>query len=247
LSISPDGQQIAYTALTENFRQPAIWIRRLGDVKAQAIPGTEGAGAAIFWSPDNRSIAFYAGARLKKISINGGSPTVLAETPANIVGSWNRDGTILFSSVAKRVNPVISRVSDQGGDVTAVTTAENPTQAHLLPQFLPDGRHFLYASVGQQSTQTLVYAASLDSKDIKLVMNSPNTAGGGSVPVYVPPGYLLFNRSATVVAQKFDTKKMSSVGEPVPFLEGVRVSNLAASDNGVLVYRAAAAAPTVAP
>src|SRR5262245_35030231 len=64
LSISPDGQQIAYTALTENFRQPAIWIRRLGDVKAQVIPGTEGAGAAIFWSPDNRSIAFYADARL---------------------------------------------------------------------------------------------------------------------------------------------------------------------------------------
>src|SRR5262249_1543810 len=81
LSISPDGQRIAYTALTDNFRQSAIWIRRLGDVKAQAIPGTEGAAAAILWSPDNRSIAFYADGRLKKISINGGSPTVLAETP----------------------------------------------------------------------------------------------------------------------------------------------------------------------
>ena len=109
--------------------------------------------------------------------------------------------------------------------------------AHLWPQFLPDGKHFLYLSFGTAPGAGAIYAASLDSKERKLILNNNTDA------IYSSSGYLLFTRQGTLMAQPFDTARLELGGEAVPIAEGVQsvgITGRAAftvSDNGVLAYR----------
>jgi Tol biopolymer transport system component len=237
VSISPDGEKVAYVATTGTGTQ--VWVRRTGAVKAAALEGTENAGDALFWSPDSRFLAFYSIGQLKKISLNGGTPTALAATPLVIPGSWNREGTILFSATATGGTPFIARVSDLGGAISAV---EGPQQdrIQLAPQFLPDGHHFLYLVLPPTPPRSGIEQAELcvgttDSKET-LKIGSFSFVANDVTPFYVAPGYLLFTNNGTLMAQRFDTDKFARIGDPVPFLEQFR-GGISVSDNGVLVYR----------
>ena len=75
-----------------------LWVRPLGAIAAQPLPGTDGAGLP-FWSPDSRWIGFFAQAKLKKVDVNGGPPQILCDAPQGTGGTWNRDGTILFAPI----------------------------------------------------------------------------------------------------------------------------------------------------
>src|SRR5579872_7578258 len=110
--------------------------------QAQPLEGTEGASMP-FWSPDSRFIGFFADGKLKKIEASGGAPLALADAPAGRGGTWNRDGTILFTPFFS--TPVF-RVSVAGGVATPVTTLNRNSNesTNRWPYFLPDGRHFLY-------------------------------------------------------------------------------------------------------
>jgi Tol biopolymer transport system component len=150
-------------------------------------------------------------------------------------GTWNREGVIVFASSGP-----LRRVSASGGDPKPVLSLDKSRQetSQLWPSFLPDGRHFLYLSRSSDAAKTGVYAASLDSADTKLVLN------GETMPGFAPPGFLLFTRQETLLAQPFDTGKLQVRGEPVPVAEGVGQmfggvprSLYSVSTNGVLVYR----------
>jgi hypothetical protein len=146
-AISPDGRRLAFTAGVDG--PFSIWIRELDSLVARALPGTEFA-VAPFWSPDSRYLAFFtnSGRTLKKIDPSGGPPVSLCDIPTitSSGGSWNQFGVII---IGMSDGPIF-RVSDQGGAPTAVT-AKDPQRseiAHRVPQFLPDGRHFLFFANG---------------------------------------------------------------------------------------------------
>jgi Tol biopolymer transport system component/tRNA A-37 threonylcarbamoyl transferase component Bud32 len=229
-TISPNGERLAFTARSEGRRQ--LWVRQ-PDGSVAPLPDTEGAAYA-FWSPDSRSIGFFAGGKLKKVDVTGGPVTVLSDGLSVGRGAWGRDGTILF---VPRPNGPIHAVPDKGGVSRAVTefSSSRGETSHQVFRFLPDGRHFLYAALGSQS---IVYAGSIDSGPAKEVLR------GATAATFVPPNYLLFNRQQSLMAQSFDTTTLQLVGTPHTIASGIAGGAFSASDEGTLVYRAGASSAT---
>ncbi|MDA2938425.1 hypothetical protein MYX75_09205, partial [Acidobacteria bacterium AH-259-A15] len=232
--VSADGQQIVFSGLDESGNE-YLWVRKMDSVSAQKLSGTEGA-LFPFWSPDSRFIGCFAGGKLKKIDASGGAALTLAEASLGLGGTWSRDGTIVFAPTT--AGP-LHRVSAAGGEATPVTTLDQSRQeiSHRWPYFLPDGRHFLYLAGSQQQEQRGIYIGSLDSEASKFLLRADSNVA------YAPPGYLLFGREQTLMAQPFDAKKLQITAEPFPIVEQVgRFASLSfmtfsVSENGVLVYR----------
>jgi len=232
--VSPDGRRLLFTATAEGGKR-ILWVRAIDSLTAQALPGTEDA-AQPFWSPDSRFIGFFAGGKLKKIEVSGGSVQVLADAQAARGGTWNTDGVIIF---APAVAGGLYRVSASGGPATQITspdTATNQTN-HCWPHFLPDGKHFIYLARNAQQQNSGIYTGALDSKDSRLIVNTDAGAD------YAPPGYLFFVRGRTLMAQPFDPERLRLNGEPVPIVEQIGYSAATAraffcvSNNRVLAYR----------
>ena len=237
LSISPDGARLALLVSTA-AGQRSLWTRRLDSLAAQPLPGTEGAYAP-FWSPDSRFIAFFAQEKLKKIDVSGVTPLTLCDAPDGFCGTWNRKGDIVFSQFG-----VLYRVPAVGGQPTALTGVDQSRD--LWPQFLPDGRHFLYLRLLNKRENDGIYVGSLDSKEVKRLLSSH------SMPAYAKaltgPGYLLFVRDGSLMAQPFDANNLQTTSEPVAV--GARVVDVdtnpfafaffSVSTNGVLAYQSGA-------
>ena len=235
-AVSPDGLRIAYVALTPEGRS-VLWVRSLDSLQAQALDGTEGA-ILPFWSPDSSFIGFFADGKLKKIEASGGPPLTLADAPGGRGGTWGRDGTIVFSPF---FSTPLYRVSAAGGAATAVTSLDQSKNesTHRWPQFLPDGRHFLFLAgnpltpVGNPTNSVMI--GSLDSKETKFLFHSHSNAIFAS-------GHILFLRQNTLMAQPFDPNRLEFTGDPVPLAEQVadvvqRVEGeFSVSGNGVLAY-----------
>ena len=237
-AISPNGRQLVFVA-TAQSGQRSLWVQTIGSLTAGPLVGTEGVGAEAFpfWSPDSMHVAFFVGGKLKKVHVSGGATVTLADAPDGQGGTWNRDGVILF---APALRSVLFRVSDAGGTPTPVTTMHQELghQGHAFPQFLPDGRQFLYLVRGRQP-QGGIYLASLDREETNLLLPTSLKA------MYAPPGYLLFLRDARLMALAFDPRTRETSGEPVAITESVAFSSTngraayTVSDNGVLAFRTA--------
>src|SRR5229473_2537946 len=167
LAISPDGRQVAFTAVDGNGRH-SLWVRALDSLQAKALPGTEDADTP-FWSPDSKLIGFFSHSKLKKIDPAGGQqPELICNAGADPGGaSWNRDGVIVF---APNFEGVLYRVPASGGQPIAVTEAYkgHDEANHIWPEFLPDGRHFLFLVLGRDDEG--IHVGSLDSKEHRLVL-----------------------------------------------------------------------------
>jgi Tol biopolymer transport system component len=224
LALSPDGRRLVFVASAEG--QARLWLRPLDQVTAQPLAGTEGATYP-FWSPDSRSIGFFADTKLKRIDIAGGAPQVLASAPIALGGAWNRDGVIVF---APNLYSPLYRVPASGGEPIAITRLDPPRQlAHAFPQFLPDGRHLLFTARLGGSDQG-IYLASLDSAETRRLIATESPA------VYAPPGHLLFIRQGSLFAQGFDVTRGELAGDPVPVADSV-THGFSVSETGVLAYR----------
>ena len=99
VAISPDGRRIVFVATSDGVQK--LWVRSLDTDRAAPLAGTDGATAP-FWAPDSRTVAFFTTTdnQLKRIDIENGSLTVVATVPLGTGGTWNQDGTILFSHLA---------------------------------------------------------------------------------------------------------------------------------------------------
>ncbi|HEV2199809.1 MAG TPA: protein kinase [Bryobacteraceae bacterium] len=225
-AISPDGRHLAIAAVVNGKRQ--LWLRALDALQAQPVPGTEDATFP-FWSPDSRYIGFFAQGKLKKIAASGGLVQPLAEAPAGFGGSWNREGTILFSATSAST---IQRVSTSGGIPAGVTSQKSFSR---FPVFLPDGRHFFYLLRGVSAEQDGVYLSSLDGDENRRILPDYSS-------VVFAAGRLLFIRENTLMAQPFDAASGQMTGEVFPFAEGVfpignaTYAPVTASETGVLLY-----------
>jgi Tol biopolymer transport system component len=236
-ALSPDGRMIVFTATADG--QSSLWLRSLDSASAKPLHGTED-GIFPFWSPDSRSVGFFADARLKRFDIDGGSVLVLANmnTVSPRGGTWNRDGVILF---APRNTQAIFRVAASGGEPSPVTRLLATQSGHLFPQFLPDGRHFLFYGIGPPGTRG-VYLGQLDGQDASRVVDADTAA------TYASSGYLFFVRQDTLFGQRFDPVRLTLIGDAAPISDQVlvesdptaRMSPVSASATGLIAHRTGA-------
>ena len=239
--VSPDGRRMVFGGTTPEGKR-LLWIHSPETLTTEPLAGTDGASLP-FWSPDSRSIAFSAGVvgggrgGLKKIDISGGPAQTICDLPNGFGGgAWNQDGVILFGS-----NPgLLFRVSADGGTPQPVTVLNKSRRetGHFWPHFLPDGQRFLYLAVSADRSQNGIFSGSLDSSQTQLVLHDASNVS------YVPPGYLIYSRQGTILAQAFDTKSLRVAGASFPIAEHVGTfapfilgAEFSVSPNGVLAYR----------
>src|SRR5215472_14078994 len=236
-AISPDGLRLAYVAQNADGKA-LLWVRPLDSFEAQALAGTEEASFP-FWSPDSQYIGFFASGKLKKIESSGGPPLALCDAPNPRGSAWNQYGEILFTP---SLNVPLHRVSASGGTPISVTSLDHPEKGvttHRWPQFLPDGRHFIYVAgtplTPRENPTNAIMVGSLDSKESKLLLHAHAGAQYSS-------GHILFLRQGTLMAQPFDAKRLELTGEASPVADPVEEAELtlysmfSVSGNGLLAY-----------
>ena len=236
IALSPNGRQVAFTA-TPRDGKPMLWLRSLDSQAAVTLPGTEGATYP-FWSPDGQSIGFFAEGRLKKISAAGGTPQIICDAPGGRGGTWNASGTILFSPSRESG---LARVEDTGGSPVPVTTVDRPRErGHVWPQFLPDGKHFIFLADSSMAEYHNLFVGALETSIPKRLFRLASDA------MYTPDGYLLFAAlDGKLMAQRFDTSRLEPAGEPVPLAGEVlqqwsvdHKADFSVSNTGILMFRA---------
>ncbi len=237
VAVSPDGLTLTFVA-TDASEKSAIWVRPLDSQIARPLLGTDGAKYP-FWSPDSRSLGFFAGGKLKKIEVTGGPPSTVCDAADARGGSWSRDGVIVFEP---HFRLPLSRVAATGGKVSPVTTLDSARKetTHRWPHFLPDGQHFLYFSgshsTGPESELDAIFVGSLDPKERPKLLVKARSQG-----IYAA-GRLLFARQNTLLAQPFDVDTLTLEGNAVPIAEKIQDdpgffnAAFSASDR-VLVYQ----------
>ncbi len=237
-AVSPDGRRLVFTVLDSAGTQH-LWIRPLDSSSAQRLPGTEGANLP-FWSPESRFIAFFADGKLKKVPATGGATETICDAPDGRGGSWSKEGVIVFAPGA--AGP-LQRVSSEGGEAVAVARPDLSRGENGLrfPCFLPDGRHFLYASMPRREGQFDIYIGDVQSGENRHFMTA------GSAPVYAEPGFLLFAHHDRTVAQRLDLPRLRLTGSPIALADvpnpGYECAPPASSPARDVLVRVVAASP----
>lgn len=233
-AVSPDGRTMTIVARSSGSEPWLLYVRPVGGVAPQLMPGTEDADQA-FWSADGRSIAFVAGGKLKKLPASGGPPEDLCTVQSFAGGAWNSAGVILFGS-----NQGLYRVPAEGGTPELVAPLAAQESGHLWPHFLPDGRRYLYTVWGPPETRG-IYLGSLDSKEKTRVLAVESNAFYVTDPA-TNDGYLVFHRGEVVYAQPLDPATSALSGEAarladdVTYVPGDGRGHFSASRTGTLAY-----------
>ena len=237
VAVSPDGKHIAFAASAANGRS-LVWIRDLDKVESRPLAGTEN-GGHFFWSPDSRSLAFWADEKIKRVDVAGGPVQVICESVIALNGTWNSEGWIVIGTTERG----LFRVPAAGGTPVEIAHPDTRTETNYShPVFLPDGRHILYIIESIRSGENAIYVGDFrpegelgPRKKVTLSRTGPRYVPG---PRHV--GEILFIRDETLLSQKFDEQKLETVDDPHPVAEQVG-SFLArpffgVSGNGVLAY-----------
>jgi len=235
LAISPDGKTVAWVE-----SEGGIWrikLRRLEEVDAHTLAGTENA-EQLFFSPDSKWLGFFAGGKMKKISLGGGAPVTIARAVLPRGASWCADDSILFVPF---FYGGVERVSASGGDPEVLTTPDRAHGeiAHRWPNVLPGGRAFLYTiGFGTTWDEARIAVRDIGSKTSRILIQ------GGYDGRYLPTGHLVYARGASLYAVRFDLERLQVSGNPVQVMEGVAHGDAGAaefsfSNDGLLIHRPA--------
>ncbi|MGH9852811.1 MAG: protein kinase domain-containing protein, partial [Blastocatellia bacterium] len=233
-AISPDGRRVVMAALSEGVCR--LWLYSFDAPAFVLLVGTEGANFP-FWSPDGRSIGFFAEGKLKGIEASSGMPVVLCDAPNGHGGAGSSDSVILFAPLQQGQG--LYQVAETGRAATPVTTLDSSRLeiGHNYPSFLPDGRHFVFFVLSGQPDYRGIRVGSLDSPHTSFLLRTETNAE------YSSAGYLLFVRGRKILAQQFDPDNLGLSGAPVPVTEPIhyelntRYASLPVFSNRVLLYR----------
>jgi serine/threonine-protein kinase len=238
--LSPDGTRLVFVAASADKMQH-LYIRSLDQMQATVLSGTEGVRDP-FFSPDGQWIAFFAGGKLKKISVQGGAAVSLCDAPLDRGGSWGDDGSIVFAAGNREG---LSKVSSAGGNPEPLTTLNQQAGevTHRWPQVLPGSKDVVFtdSTNGNWFDDAEIAVYSTVSGKVKTVLH------GGSYARYLPSGHLVYVHNGTLFAIPFDSKRLEVTGQPAPAVEGVASSpdsggaQFSFSDSGTFVYVAGSA------
>jgi serine/threonine protein kinase len=236
-AISPDGRQLAFVAYDATGKQ-LLYRRALDSASAaEPLPNTDGASLP-FWSPNNQSLGFFAQGKLKTVHVPSGRLQTLADAGAPRGGTWNQDDVIVF---VPRPLEGPYRIPAGGGEATQVASDAGAFGRGWFPSFLPDGKHFLIFVFASVPEDTGVFVGSLDSPARTRLVSSRSHA------VYAAPGYLMFWREGTLMAQSFDVTTRELSGNAVAVAAGAGINAFTAqslfsvSTSGTLVFLAGVA------
>jgi len=207
VAISPDGAMVAFVVGDATRSDSQIWVRALDSMTARRLEGTDG-GNLPFWSPDSRRIGFFTGAKLKVVAASGGRPEILCDASNGRGATWSPSNVIVF---APNWSGPLMRIPGGGGTAAPVTTldAARKEYGHRFPTFLPDGEHFLYATLPGHDGKFDVFVGSLSG-------GAPTLVGAmEGAPVYASPGFLIYMRQGRLEAQPFDARSLRLTGEAV--------------------------------
>lgn len=230
--LSPDGSMVVFAA-TASDGKVTLWIRPMNSLEAHQLEGTESA-IFPFWSPDSRSVGFFADSKLKTVDVNGGGSQAVTDAPFGRGGAWSNNGTIIFSG---NTQSGLIAVNSNGGNAHPLTKVESQHTSHRWPFFLPDSKHFLYLAINHdpsKATDNTIYYASLDGKENVALFRSQSNA------IYAG-GYILFARSDQLMAQPFNPANGKLSGEARNVARGVMNDastwhmDASATDDGLLV------------
>ena len=243
LAVSPDGSLLAYVANVEDVVQ--LVLRRLDGFETEPLDGTEGA-ANPFFSPDSEWVAFFAEGELKKVSVRGGSPIVLADVGATglwLNGTWGDDGSIFFFGGR---DDGILRVPASGGSIEVLTVPDPEGTSHFFPHILPGSTKLLAAIESAENDGKFngsynpyrIAVVSVEDGTFEVVLEE------GYAPRYVPTGHILYELRGRLMAVPFDAEGGTLKGTPslVPenrLADQVTLAGrhrLAYSNHGTLVY-----------
>jgi Tol biopolymer transport system component/predicted Ser/Thr protein kinase len=231
-ALSPDGNAVALVGYKNSVR--SLWVRKLDEAEPHAIPGTENA-VQPFWSPDGKSIGFFADGKLKRVPAAGGPAQVITDKVQWPNGAtWNADNVIVFNGDI--IGPLM-RVDANGGPAKPVTKLEPKDEAHRWPQFLPDGEHIVFMADASRTEDHHVEVASLRDGSRRELMQGVTNA------VYAA-GYLLYTRAGSLLAQPFDAKKLTLSGDARLIAENIETDwdnhrREFTAAGGRLIYRSA--------
>ena len=238
-TISPDGKTLAFVA--QSATGLSLWVRPIEAPAAREVPESSGATFP-FWSPDSRTIAFFARGKIMRAELPTGVPTPICDVPSGRGGTWNANGVIVYNAVN---DGGLMRVSASGGAPAPLTTLDRSRSedSHRFPWFLPDGRHFLFfVRSAARSDVRGIYASSLDDPSKKTLI-ALSDSSAIFAPIAGAAGALIWLRDRTLVAQRFDVTTLTRSAEPVTLADGIAplglivgVSPVSASRTGTLVY-----------
>lgn len=197
LAVSPDGRRVAFTAGDE---KESVWVRDLGSPSARRIPNTDGASLP-FWSPDGTRLAFFADAALKILDFSGGPPRVIASVANGAGGTWNSDDIIVFSSTKAPIQAVPAR----GGTPRVLVAGAANAAMYTRPQFLRDGRQFLYVATAPNGEET-TWVGSVAGDTPRRVPVPPSARVAGD--------QVVFERGGVLYSQRFNADSLTPGGEP---------------------------------
>ena len=231
--ISPDGTRIVFVS------QNRLFTRRLDQPNATELARTQGA-LAPFFSPDGQWVAFFAGTKLQKISVDGGSAVILCDAPLGRGGSWGEDGNII---AALSGTAGLSRIPSAGGPPTPVTDLQNGELTHRWPQVLPRGNAVLFTAHTATNgfDRANIEVMSLADHRRKTLIR------GGTYSRYLPSGHLVYVNRGTLFAVPFDADRLEVHGTPAPVLDQIGYNaqlgsaQLDFSQTGTLIYRSGGA------
>jgi serine/threonine-protein kinase len=237
LAISHDGTRVAFSSRTGDGSMRLYW-RRLDQATATALPGTDSAFSP-FFSPNGEQIAFFADGSLKKVQLDTGNVTVLANTANPAGGTWGEDGVIVFN---RAPSLDLWKVAANGGSLSQIPRPAGQSQRRYWPQLLSGGKVLLVtsfrglANADQGSVQTL----SLEDGQSRTLVD------GAHFGRYLSSGHLAYLRHGTLFVRTFDATRQQVTGPEVPILQGIEYSLDGAGQfdiaaNGTLIYRAARA------
>jgi len=242
-AVSPDGQNVVVQSAGPEGK-PMLWLRPLDAMKPNPIAGTEG-GFAPFWSPDSQYIAFFADRVLKRIHVNGGPAEKICDVESMPGGgTWNRSGVILFSPGQ---DTALYQVPASGGRPQPVLklNAGRFEQAHLWPQFLPDGSHFIFFVLSDSQANSGVYTGALNSADYHMLFPSETNAVYSTLAGTdsTKNGYLVYIKDRNLMGQAFNAARLQLRGESITLAEDVgavkslSLAPISVSSNAMLVYQ----------